>query len=636
MTLLVISALVVDLANARQHRTQLQTAADAAALAAAQDLPNQSTALQTAKSIAADNYGLATDAWAGCHDPDHLLEIPDLVIANTCISFNTDGTLVRVRLPDQAIATFFGSAVGRDNIEVNASATAANHAPATERVVPAAVTAVMGTGLLCLENSGNDIDCAARSTGNFGSIYSPRVNVFHPSDNSRQTSEAINYAMNVDHDLQPWDGAEQRICDGPMVSPCDSSNQLGASPANWLVVSTGNDVPPVTEGFVTGFKAQTTDMGTIEFCGRLSRPDFTAVNALNPYPDNCAPGQPTITAAGTEINGRHAYYWMTDEARKVIYPEAASLGLADTDPNLAVGASIYDKGDERLECYLAGYRYDSLTDVETVPSCTHVGLPGSTSASSREILDHFTDPTFSNNEGTDPFAGDWVEVSESDGPDTGAIMVRGGVLEMVLGKRAEVARAAVLGPASHPNRSGGVTLHGYAKHEITDDDTRLELQVSGDGGATYRTAVSFTSAQTNVGAFTADIGDVATDAFQLRLVETSDEDGAGSTVVMDYLRITWDDEITIGLSIGPLFRKDMRYDPRYGVVPTVTDWPTTGDKAAPVDGFWSTFTYHVYTSSKKVKGFDGWVMDPALIEADPNAPGMAYGFSPERSVRLVN
>ena len=55
-----------------------------------------------------------------------------------------------------------------------------------------------------------------------------------------------------------------------------------------------------------------------------------------------------------------------------------------------------------------------------------------------------------------------------------------------------------------------------------------------------------------------------------------------------------------------------------------------------MDGFWSTFTYHVYTSTTKVRGFDGWVMDPALIEADPNAVGMAYGFSPERSVRLVD
>jgi hypothetical protein len=79
----------------------------------------------------------------------------------------------------------------------------------------------------------------------------------------------------------------------------------------------------------------------------------------------------------------------------------------------------------------------------------------------------------------------------------------------------------------------------------------------------------------------------------------------------------------------------MRYDPRYGVVPQVAEWPATGEKASQLDGFWSTFTYHIYATNSKVKGFDGWVMHPALIEGDPSAMGMAYGFAPKKMVRLV-
>lgn len=394
-------AIVIDLANNTQQRRQAQSSADAAALAAAQDLPDATAVVATVKSYATRNMGIPASAWIGCRDTvdgfDRSLAVrPDSANDNRCITIDAAYTRVRVNLPNVVVPTSFAKALGVQRTYVRASATAEAILSADNRIIPAAVTASMGTGNLCIENSGNNTECAARSSGNFGSLDSPRLNIFKPTSNVDPTGLGINYAMSTDHSLAIY-GAGAKVCDGDVRSPCTTTNS-SLLLANHLNVYTGNAIPPVTEGYVTGFSAATTDQGTVEFCGRLERPDITTSNLTDPMPDGgCNPGSPRISVVGTTINGRHAYYWLTPTARQVFYPEVTSNTIALTN-------TIYAAGDARLQCFIEGFRYDYATGVETVPTCSGVTWPaGTTKHWPIFDKDVVTDPRF----GMIPVLGYW-------------------------------------------------------------------------------------------------------------------------------------------------------------------------------------------------------------------------------------
>ncbi len=363
------AAMIMDLANARQQKRQAQHSADAAALAGAQDLPDLVKVVTRVKEYAATNFDVELDEWVGCSDALALPVHPDLTNSNTCISVDSAHSTVRVLLPEHDVPSLFGQVLGVDNIDVTAAATAEAILNRDDRIIPAAVTAAAGTGNLCIENSGDDIDCDARTTGNFGSLDSPRLRIYPAASNVDQTELAINYAMGIDHTIGIY-GTDPKVCDGDKSSPCTLSNVTSAKVANYLNAATGNQVPPVTEGYVTGFDAPTTDFGTIHFCGRLQRPDLTVENLVEPAPGDCAtPATPTITVLGTTINGRHAYTWLTPAARSAFYPEVTSV------PTPPIGHASYTAGDLRLECFLAGYVYNYATTTETLPNCTAAGLP---------------------------------------------------------------------------------------------------------------------------------------------------------------------------------------------------------------------------------------------------------------------
>ncbi len=127
--LLIISALVVDVGYAKQRRRLVQSTADAAALAAAQELDGRSDqvsrAVAAAKTWAAKNQsGLTAASWVGCSDPKALAYRPES--GNTCISFDSSSapTKVRVRVPVEVEPQFFGRVAGSSRIRVDAVATA--------------------------------------------------------------------------------------------------------------------------------------------------------------------------------------------------------------------------------------------------------------------------------------------------------------------------------------------------------------------------------------------------------------------------------------------------------------------------------------------------------------------------------
>ncbi len=358
-SLLAMSAIAVDVTNARQEQRQAQGSADAAALAAAQDLPDPNAVVETAKQYAADNFGTPASAWSGCTDDDHLAELPDAGASNSCISIDEAFSRVRVRIPNYDVPTYFAKVIGVETVPVSGSATAEAKLTRDDRIIPATVAASTGSGWNCIENGGANVaPCDKSVSGNFGSFDAPRLNLYEPTSQVENNALRINYSMGVDHVLSIYGTGATKVCDysQPTKSPCTTTNVASGRDANHLLPFTGNVVPPLTDGLVDNATIATDD-GDNLFCGRLKRPDLTDDNLADTDPENClhwtnSPGPgPSITVIGDKINGRHVAYWMKSEFRSIFYPTATPSTTAST-------AASWATGDAMLNCFLETYRFD--------------------------------------------------------------------------------------------------------------------------------------------------------------------------------------------------------------------------------------------------------------------------------------
>jgi hypothetical protein len=115
--LLAFAALVVDLGHAYVLKRHLQSSADAAALAAAQDLPDDAIADATARLYSAGSGGLNERA-----------NLPDVT---TTVEFpNPQFQKIRVK-QDATSPVFFAGILGLDGIDVSAKATASKTSTAS-------------------------------------------------------------------------------------------------------------------------------------------------------------------------------------------------------------------------------------------------------------------------------------------------------------------------------------------------------------------------------------------------------------------------------------------------------------------------------------------------------------------------
>lgn len=178
--LLVLTAFVVDLGYARQLRRQAQAAADASALAAAQEAfnagGNETTGTAVAKTYVYSNLGVSpTTGWAHCSDPGALVDQPDAINSNTCISFDPGTKRARVRVPKLTMTTVFGRFAGWSSLTISASATAAIRSGGT-------------CGLCLLSPAGQDL----RVT--MGGLLTINGDVVVDSVNNTQASPAANHS----------------------------------------------------------------------------------------------------------------------------------------------------------------------------------------------------------------------------------------------------------------------------------------------------------------------------------------------------------------------------------------------------------------------------------------------------------
>jgi hypothetical protein len=235
--LLGFAALGVDVSAAYSERTEAQSVADAAVLAAAlehltTDSPTGQDLYGLVTSYTSLNWGTKapTDAdWVACQDTakpaDYILiqdtsSNPPQPISD-CISLkqvNGEPALLRVRLPAWDMPTAFAGVLGWDSLAISAIATAELRYSESTKVLPFSVPAnpsleeCMATppsGLL----PGDTVPCNGPSQGNFGIIDTPWFGAGDPhyttasgcpNNPNFNTMAPHNLAIGLDHLIQKW------------------------------------------------------------------------------------------------------------------------------------------------------------------------------------------------------------------------------------------------------------------------------------------------------------------------------------------------------------------------------------------------------------------------------------------------
>jgi Flp pilus assembly protein TadG len=237
VVLLAFAAFAVDLGAAWGERTQDQSAADAAVMAAALQYLHDEGSPSSAETITivmdyvsrnlADPPTLAE--WQSCVDDDKpdgsyvpLTDDQDPVNTYDCISLRQESdapTRLRVRIPTRAVTTSFASIVGIETIDVSASAIAEIAYSDSARILPFSLPLNPGTEE-CLgvppngHNDGDVAPCADGSdSGNFGLLDSPWFGAGPPHgtgdvcDDKQQSYEERtehNLAIGLDHIVKEW------------------------------------------------------------------------------------------------------------------------------------------------------------------------------------------------------------------------------------------------------------------------------------------------------------------------------------------------------------------------------------------------------------------------------------------------
>ncbi len=168
VALLGFTALVVDLGNGRQKRRQVQSAADASALAGAQEFmtfpttpatANWNSVASTVQQFALQNAGVPTADWASCADSKigSYTVIPSTVGVGGCVSVDSVATptRLRVKIPTRTLQTTFARVLGINSVAVGGEAIAQiSSAPGP---LPCGLCLLGLTGLVFSDRGTNDI-----------------------------------------------------------------------------------------------------------------------------------------------------------------------------------------------------------------------------------------------------------------------------------------------------------------------------------------------------------------------------------------------------------------------------------------------------------------------------------------------
>ena len=283
-----VLAIAIDIGFGQAERRIDQTGADAAALAGSLELVISDApdglvaALDRVYEIVDTNLGRTVGyaMWAGCTDSDALFytTLSDLGASNgsDCVSLSEDFNTFRVRVPDQALETYFSGVIGSNSITVNAAAEAERNAEfGGGGNVPFYVLDGTSVGAeLCIKTgTSGSSSCGSSSSGNFGdfepyfygAVGGDLSTICDKGNTPNPLARAV--AMGVDHEFSrfsPYPGGTERV----NGSWCDSGVPGPLLP-NTIQPGGGYVPNEITDGLVKGATWPTAQ----SFPGRLRRSD---------------------------------------------------------------------------------------------------------------------------------------------------------------------------------------------------------------------------------------------------------------------------------------------------------------------------------------------------------------------------
>lgn len=288
LALMGFAAIAIDLGSGWNERRQDQTAADLAAVAGALSYGNNSAVVDNVLLTARNNldrtYSNAewNQLWANCADPDRPPGFTPMVGPTgtlDCVSINP--SFLRVKLPEQLVATSFGRVVGVESLATDADTIVTLLPREGNGLLPFAVRGNSSSGELCLDTDTGQIDepCETNESGSFGNIAPPLFGNPYMGTSpacGAQTS-ANNYvpeaiAMGTDHLIWRFSSAKwsatgwspdedtnnNDVDDWANMDECvDTGGEVAEAadgvPIEAVYVDTGNSTKAdSTEGLITG------------------------------------------------------------------------------------------------------------------------------------------------------------------------------------------------------------------------------------------------------------------------------------------------------------------------------------------------------------------------------------------------
>jgi Flp pilus assembly protein TadG len=228
-----LAALSVDVASGRLTEAKLQTAADAAALAAVQKLPDTTAATNAALDLAAKNvpanYGTvlrSSDLVFGTYDPDEQVFTPTTTNANA-VRLKTG----RLAANGNSLSTTFGWALGRSSLDVSTESTAYRSAGPTNCVF------ILGGSNSALDASGS------------GKLEVPncgvQVNSGHPNaartwGSSSVTAKSFSFVGGYQGSFSPTPVTGSPALADPLASLPEPTAPNGGACATWSAAPAPN------------------------------------------------------------------------------------------------------------------------------------------------------------------------------------------------------------------------------------------------------------------------------------------------------------------------------------------------------------------------------------------------------------
>jgi len=284
--LMIFAAFAVDFGAARTARRKGQATVDGGTLAGGQLLVSDTGELTgadpddvadevievthlnlTSDGALSDAGSLTLDEWrsrfTSCTDPERDIgRFPTTSSVSDCISFNTQMTRIRVRLPDLNVGTYFANVIGIDSLDVHAVAEADLVAGRSGGVLPFGLLGGTSGPEVCLRTGSQPElpPCTGPSSGNFDSVNvrffgNPVLGTPEMCTGEEPLRLAVNIAQGIDHRMSEY-GA------GPALHDGDACADLSLHP-NRTDGRPGVTAQTLDEGLVVGIEETNPDVALL-------------------------------------------------------------------------------------------------------------------------------------------------------------------------------------------------------------------------------------------------------------------------------------------------------------------------------------------------------------------------------------